>query len=97
MAYFYDKDGEDVFFDSVEYPVISHPDPISFPSFSFQQFDSLGDRVCLKGIYLFPNTNPNSFRKGSELFLSGRKDFDLIGFTVFMTNKVELGLINLLE
>jgi hypothetical protein len=80
MPYFYDKDGEDIFFDLVQYPVISHSDPISFPSFSFQQFDSPRGRVCLKGIYLFPNTNSNSFRKGSELFLGGRKGFDLIDF-----------------
>ena len=80
MPYLYDKDSEDVFFDFVEYPVISHPDPISFPSFSFQQFDSLRGRVCLKGIYLFTDTNPNGFRKRGQFFLSGRKDFDLVGF-----------------
>jgi hypothetical protein len=80
MPYFYDKDGEDIFLDLVEYPVISYPDPISFLSSSLQQFDSLRGRVCLKRIYLFPDTNPNGFRKGSEFFLSGRKDFELIGF-----------------
>ncbi len=80
MPDLYDKDGEDVLLDLVEYPVIFYPDPISFPSFSLQQLDSLRGRVCLKRIYLSPDTNPNSFGKGGEFFLNGRKDFDLIGF-----------------
>ena len=80
MPYFYDQDGEDPPFDLVEYPIISCPDPVSFSAFALQQFNSLRVRVCLKGIYLLTDTNPNRVRKGSKLFLSGRKDFDLISF-----------------
>ena len=45
MAYLYDKDGEDLPLDLVEYAVISHPDPVGFPSFPLQQFDSLRRRI----------------------------------------------------
>ena len=36
MPYFYDKDGEDIFFDLVEYPVIPYPDPVSFSVFPLE-------------------------------------------------------------
>lgn len=36
MSYFYDKDGEDLLLDLVEYPVISYPDAVGFSSFPLQ-------------------------------------------------------------
>ncbi len=36
MAYFYYKNGEDMSFDLVEYPVIPYPDPVSFSVFPLE-------------------------------------------------------------
>ncbi len=71
MPYFYDKGSEDVLFDLVQYQVISYPGPVSLSILPSEQFDSLRSRVCLKGIYLLTDANPDSLRQGSELFLSG--------------------------